>query len=93
MDVELEEKEPPMYLYHGTASKTLNLIYKNGISKMNRNHVHLSIDEETAINVGSRHGKPLILKINTKEMYDEGIKFYISMNGVWLTDFVDRKYF
>jgi putative RNA 2'-phosphotransferase len=93
VDVELKETEPPEYLYHGTASKTLISIYKDGIKKMNRNHVHLSIDEDTATNVGSRHGKPIILKINTKKMYADGIKFYLSENDVWLTDFVDSEYF
>lgn len=93
VDVELQEKQPPTFLYHGTASKTINLLYKNGIKKMDRNHVHLSIDEDTAKNVGSRHGTPLILRIDTKQMFDDGIKFYLSENGVWLTEFVDSKYF
>jgi putative RNA 2'-phosphotransferase len=59
---------------------------------MNRHHVHLSKDETTAISVGSRRGKPIVLKINAMKMQDEGFRFYISENGVYLTDIVPKKY-
>ena len=55
--------------------------------------VHLSADIETAINVGKRHGKPVILKINAAKMHEKGIEFYQSENGVWLTEYVDPRYF
>lgn len=92
VDVELKEVYPPYILYHGTAEKNIDSIVKNGLVKGNRNHVHLSGDEATAINVGSRHGKPVVLKINAKDMYADGLKFYISENGVFLTDYVDPMY-
>ena len=63
-----------------------------GIEKRNRQHVHLSHELDTAKKVGSRHGKPVILHIDSKKMYEEGIAFYLSKNGVWLTDYVDIKY-
>jgi putative RNA 2'-phosphotransferase len=47
---------------------------------------------ETAIQVGNRHGKCVVLVINAKKMCDDGIKFYLSENGVWLTKYVDWKY-
>ena len=59
---------------------------------MNRLYVHLSKDKETAINVGKRHGKAIILEIDTKKMLNDGHKFYYSNNGVWLCDDIDFKY-
>lgn len=93
-DVEIKFKEvvPPVMLFHGTVDKFLESIKKKGLLPMNRHHVHLSGDEETAIKVGSRRGKPVILKIDSKKMFADGIKIYKSDNGVYLTDKVDKKY-
>lgn len=93
VDVDLTETEPPDYLYHGTATRFEDSIRKNGIKKMTRQYVHLSADFDTAIKVGQRHGKPVVIAIDTKRMNEDGIKFYLSSNGVWLTDFVDPEYF
>lgn len=93
VDVELTETTPPDELYHGTATRFLESIYDKGLLKGKRNHVHLSSDKETALKVGQRHGSPFIITINSKKMNDDGIKFYLSNNNVWLTDFVDKKYF
>lgn len=92
VDVELEEKQPPKYLYHGTADRFINSIMTDGLKPMSRLYVHLSKDEETAMKVGKRHGKPIVLKIESEEMYNDGIKFYLSENSVWLTKYVDKKY-
>ncbi len=92
VDVELKEVVPPDILYHGTSTRFLESIFKDGIVKGNRLYVHLSSDEETATKIGSRHGKPYVLKINLKKMYEDGYKFYKSNNGVWLTDNVPSKY-
>lgn len=92
VDVELEEKEPPEYLYHGTADRFLDAIMIEGLKPMSRLYVHLSKDEETAIKVGKRHGKPVVLKIRSGEMYNDGVKFYLSQNAVWLTKHVDKRY-
>ncbi len=92
VDVELEEKQPPQYLYHGTADRFMGSIMADGLKPMSRLYVHLSKDEETAVKVGKRHGKPVVLKIKAEEMWREGIKFYLSQNGVWLTKYVDQKY-
>ena len=72
--------------------KNVDSILEKGIEKRSRQHVHLSLDKETATKVGMRHGKPVILMIRTREMFNDGILFYLSENGVWLTDFVDAKY-
>ncbi|QVK18163.1 RNA 2'-phosphotransferase [Mycoplasmatota bacterium] len=93
VDVELEELIPPDILYHGTSKRFLENILKDGITKQNRNHVHLSANVDTALIVGKRHGNPIVLKINSKQMSNDGIKFYKSKNNVWLTDYVNSKYF
>ncbi|MDE6744419.1 MAG: RNA 2'-phosphotransferase [Lachnospiraceae bacterium] len=92
VDVELEEKQPPQFLYHGTADRFLESIMAEGLKPMNRLYVHLSKDEETAVKVGKRHGNPVVLKISTEEMYHDGKKFYLSKNGVWLTKYIEKKY-
>ena len=93
VDVELKEQEPPEILYHGTAAGFLASIEKEGLKPMGRLYVHLSKDAETAENVGKRHGKPVVLKIHSGEMYHDGHVFYLSENGVWLTKKVEPKYF
>ena len=92
VDLELENEQPPQYLYHGTAERNIDSILKNGINSGNRQHVHLSNNIETATKVGMRHGKPVIFEISSKEMFVNGIKFFKSENDVWLTDFVDSKF-
>ncbi|MFN1218350.1 RNA 2'-phosphotransferase [Chryseobacterium kwangjuense] len=92
IDLDLKAAQPPDFLYHGTAEANISSILENGIEKRTRQHVHLSADKETATKVGMRHGKPVILTIRTKAMHEAGIAFYLSANGVWLTDFVDPQY-
>ncbi|MFZ2899031.1 MAG: RNA 2'-phosphotransferase [Saprospiraceae bacterium] len=88
VDLELPPAEPPMLLYHGTAAKNTGLIAAKGLVKGRRQHVHLSADIETATRVGGRHGQPIVLTIHAKDMHDAGYTFFISANGVWLTDHV-----
>ena len=92
VDLEFKNIEPDEFLYHGTVDKFMSLIKEGGLKKMNRQHVHLSKDRDTAINVGSRRGKPIILSVRSGQMYRDGFEFYRSENGVWLTDKVPTKY-
>lgn len=92
VDLQHKAERPPMKLYHGTVDKFLLSIKKEGLTKRSRHAVHLSEDVETATKVGSRRGQPIILEINSGHMYADGIKFYKSTNGVWLTDNVNPKY-
>jgi len=93
IDLAYKATTPPDFLFHGTSEKSLASILQNGIEKRDRHHVHLSKDIPTAMKVGIRHGKPVILEIRSKKMHDDGYLFFISDNGVWLTDFVPPKYF
>ena len=93
VDVGLKEQEPPVFLYHGTAAGFLASIEREGFKPMGRLYVHLSKDVETAVNVGKRHGKPVVLKIHSGDMYRDGQAFYLSENGVWLTKKVVPEYF
>lgn len=92
VDVELKEKEPPEYLYHGTGEKYVKFINQDGLIPKSRLYVHLSKDIKTAENVGKRHGKEVVYRINSGQMYRDGYKFYLSENGVWLTKEVPVKY-
>ena len=92
VDLKLELKSPPETLYHGTATKNIDSIKQHGLLKQKRHHVHLSSDTETAKKVGMRYGKPIVLKIEAGIMNSNGIEFYLSENGVWLTESIDAKY-
>jgi putative RNA 2'-phosphotransferase len=92
VDLQLEEREPPDVLYHGTATRFLVSIWADGLHRGQRHHVHLSKDAATARKVGARRGKPVVLAIDAARMYREGHKFLLSANGVWLTDSVPPYY-
>ena len=92
VDVELSEAIPPETLWHGTGEKYVASIDQQGLIPKGRLYVHLSADAATATKVGSRHGKPVLYIVKTKEMHDDGYKFFLSKNGVWLTKEVPVKY-
>jgi putative RNA 2'-phosphotransferase len=88
VDLQLDEKEPPGVLYHGTVERFLASIMAEGLKKGKRHHVHLSNDTETARRVGARRGKPVILQVDAAKMHGQRFKFFLSTNGVWLADSV-----
>lgn len=88
----LSPQIPPERLYHGTATRFLEPIRESGLHSASRQHVHLSSDLVTAEKVGSRHGKPVILTVESGQMARDGHLFYLSENGVWLTEAVPAKY-
>lgn len=93
MKILKEEKMPPDILYHGTAKRFIQSIMENGLLTQSRQYVHLSQDVKTAENVGKRHdGIPCILIIDAKKAWDEGIKFYLGNEKVWLSDAIPSKY-
>ncbi len=88
VNLSLQPRVPPDRLYHGTVARFLDSIRKQGLLKRTRHHVHLSADVETAKKVGSRRGQPVVLRIAAAEMHHSGLTFFLSENGVWLTDSV-----
>lgn len=92
VDLKLEEAVPPELLYHGTATRFLANIEREGLLPMKRHHVHLTRDVGIARQVGSRYGIPVILAIRSGEMHRQGIPFYRSQNGVWLTEKVTTEF-
>lgn len=88
VDLGLKAIEPPKLLYHGTASRFLDSIKTQGLLPQNRQYVHLSVDHDTAVIVGQRHGKPVVLTIPALMMYEKGHQFFQANNGVWLTKMI-----
>ncbi len=84
--------EPPSLLFHGTASRFITAIKAEGLIAGQRHHVHLSTNIKTALSVGKRYGKPVILQVAAKEMYQQGHRFFLSENNVWLTDAVPPQF-
>ena len=92
VNLELVASAPPEQLFHGTVAKSVSSIRETGLEKRKRHHVHLSPDKATATKVGSRRGKPVILVVQSGRMHQDGHEFYLSKNGVWLTDHVPAEY-
>jgi putative RNA 2'-phosphotransferase len=87
-----EPAQPPEWLFHGTVASNLPPIRSGGLKNMGRHNVHLSPDAATARNVGMRRGKPILLRIAAARMHRDGHVFYLSANGVWLTEEVPPEY-
>ena len=92
IELELNASTPPYTLYQGTVSKFIASIKEKGLIKGSRQHVHLSENLDTAIQVAQRRGKAIILKVNTHKMIHDGYTFYLSENNVWLIDRVPAEY-
>jgi putative RNA 2'-phosphotransferase len=92
VDLGLAPTMPPTTLFHGTAEKSLRRIRAEGLKRERRQHVHLSPDEATALKVGRRHGRPVVLRIAATRMAAAGHAFFLSTNGVWLTDCVPTEF-
>jgi putative RNA 2'-phosphotransferase len=92
VDLGLKPVKPPVRLYHGTGVKYRESINEIGIISKSRQYVHLSDDLITAIDVGERHGNPIVYIVDSHRMYMDGFIFYKSENGVWLTDKVPAEY-
>jgi putative RNA 2'-phosphotransferase len=86
VDLAIPPTQPPEVLYHGTASRFMDSIRTSGLHSANRQHVHLSLDVPSATKVGQRHGKPVVLVVRAGEMAAAGHLFFLSANGVWLTE-------
>jgi putative RNA 2'-phosphotransferase len=92
VDLDFAPSKPPVFLFHGTATRFLESIKRQGLVPRKRNHVHLSPDHQTAIMVGRRHGKPIVLTIRAGRMYERGFQFFCSTNAIWLTERVPAEH-
>ena len=92
VDLGLEPMTPPPELYHGTVDRFLPSIREHGLRPGSRHAVHLSADAETAVKVGSRRGKPVVLVVDATGAAAAGVLFTRSENGVWLTDAVPPEF-
>lgn len=88
VDLAYMPTDPPAALVHGTVESALDAVRERGLAKMSRHHVHLSADEATAMAVGGRRGKAVLLRVDARGMHEAGHAFFLSANGVWLTDHV-----
>jgi putative RNA 2'-phosphotransferase len=92
VDLALAPREPPEVLHHGTVERFLGPIRRDGLLRGARTHVHLSADVETARIVAARRGEPVILTVDARAMHAEGRVFFLSDNGVWLTEHVPPRF-
>ena len=92
VDLQLPQMTPPAVLYHGTPLRFLDSILRDGLRPQQRHHVHLSHDPQTALRVGNRQGKAVLLRIDAERMHADGHVFLRSENGVWLSDHVPPMY-
>lgn len=93
MRVRKEPAAPPATLYHGTARRFLDAIMSEGLRPMSRQYVHLSVDVETAVEVGKRRDpRPVVLAVDAASASRDGINFYIGNEKVWLSDPIPARY-
>jgi putative RNA 2'-phosphotransferase len=92
VDLQYPPQMPPEILYYGTAARFLDSIRQRGLQKMERHDVHLSAETKLTLQVGGRHGKPVLLTIRAGDMHRAGFGFCCSANGVWLVDHVPPQF-
>jgi putative RNA 2'-phosphotransferase len=92
VDLGLKPVAPPEVLYHGTATRFLDPIRAEGLKPGSRQFVHLSKDEATAVKVGQRHGRPVVLRVAASDAHAAGQRFCLADNGVWLSDALAPRY-
>ena len=68
MELGPSPREPPPVLYHGTATRFIDSILREGLKPQARLHVHLSIDLATAQRVGQRHSTATVLTVDAQHI-------------------------
>ncbi len=92
VDLGYAAQTPPPVLFHGTTEAALAAILAEGLRPGRRHAVHLSPDAATARRVGSRRGRPVVLRVDAAAMTSDGAEFTRSANGVWLVAAVPPGY-
>lgn len=83
---------PPEILYHGTSMNADAAIAEVGLKPRSRNYVHLTSDNDTALETGARHGAPIAIHVKALEMFHEGYEFYNPVKNIWLVREVPRRF-
>jgi len=84
---------PPQRLYHGTSGRAWRTIQHTGLQPMQRQYVHLSVDVETAEQVGRRKSAhPVILGVDAGRAHADGVRFLRGNEVVWLAESVPPDY-
>lgn len=92
IDLSLNPQTPPGRLFHGTATRSIHAIRREGLRPGQRQYVHLSASAATALNVGQRHGAPVVITVRALAMHDQGYPLLLTANGVWLTRSVPAEF-
>jgi putative RNA 2'-phosphotransferase len=84
-----ESAAPPSVLFHGTSPAASRAILRDGLRPMGRQFVHLSIDVDTALQVGRRKADfPVVLRVDAAAAHAAGVCFCRGNELVWLADAV-----
>ena len=72
---------------HGTNKRSYQLIKDQGLSKRERHGIHFAsgTTNDNSVISGMRQSAKVLIYINVKAAMENGIKFYISANGVILS--------
>lgn len=89
----LMDSKNKRFLYHGTKSRFLPSILKDGLRSKSRKYVHLAADKKTARKVaGRREGKSLILRILAKELMNSGKEIFKATDTLFLCKWIPPKF-
>ena len=76
--------EPYDYCVHGTVKKYIKSIVENGLNKANRTHIHFASKPNATS--GFRNTSNVFIHVDMNKAMENGIDFYISDNGVILSE-------
>ena len=83
---------PPEILYHGTSTNADAAIAEVGLKPRSRNSVHLTSDNDAALETGTRHGNPVAIHVKALELFYERYEFYNPVKNIWLVREVPRRF-
>lgn len=84
---------------HGTYSNVIEKIKKSGLNRMTRTHIHFAPGFPNNENIvsGARNDTNVFIELDMEKAMNDGIIFYLSSNGVILSEGIDgvieSKYF
>lgn len=87
---------PPPFVIHGTYNAPLAAIRAQGLSRMKRTHIHMAAGFDVVS--GIRSNCTVAIVVDVRRAMADGIKFFVSDNGVVLTSgnadgFLEPRYF